>query len=115
MAELKLRDVCFLVPRHDGLQVETVAVVRASTALSDSEFLPALKAALTEWFETEYGRGAWERSSQDFNVGDLSLVLEEDQRELHECLLRHGIQELSVDAYDSSSAVDWSFDEVLRT
>lgn len=64
---------------------------------------------LTEWGRTDAGRAEWERSSHDFNVGDLSSCC--DDPTLVALLERHGCRELDVETimYDDVE-IYWSYD-----
>ena len=96
---------------------------RVSAHVETGKDLPAtpkdlklrLYVALREWFvNTEEGGELWLESHQNFNIGDLSEVL--DNADLKAFLHRHGINDLMVEVMGSHNPLDsgdWSYDEVL--
>lgn len=113
-----LRPVEFIVPRG-SLEEHTIAIVKAdilrdhAVLMTEPGFLSALKQAVTDWMSnTVDGISAWNRSLQDFNVGDLHQYLED--KALKTCLIRRGITGLEIDTHVSiMPSHDWSFDTVL--
>jgi hypothetical protein len=108
--------VRYIVPRISADEF-TFAVVTADVTrrLTAAEFRNAVTQAITEWVETtDVGRRAWQASSEDFNVGDLSGYMP-----AHGCLRRiltkHGIRSLKIDTvvHCASPANLWTFDSVL--
>lgn len=76
--------------------------------------LGKLDVALSDWMdETKEGAIAWDRSSKDFNIGDLVNV---DMASLRPYLAKYGIYETEI-IYSFSSMNDWdvNFDRVLVT
>lgn len=110
-------------PRTNPLQVVvfrdsddecTCAVLRCrrTRKVCDGDTLrEALTRALTKWFaETEEGREALEDSSDDFNVGDLSVHYPDET--LLPYLTAAGVFDLEVETY-VGDATDWSYDQLL--
>lgn len=68
--------------------------------------------SVSRWFTTtDEGRGAWESTSENFNVGDLSTELGDGA--LTECLMLHGIASLDIETYSNNTKTSWEFDDVL--
>jgi hypothetical protein len=64
-----------------------------------SEFFNALTTSTTEWVKnTDIGKKAFEYSCEDFNVGDLSSYLGDE--DLNNILLTNGICELEINLID---------------
>ena len=108
-------DALFIVPRiGDRLSVETVAIVRAKVASMELQdelpFLRHLDEAVTKWLITKGGKEAWEAASEDFNVGDLSIHL--DDADLKRCLVDEMILELRIDVTDATAG-NWAFDRII--
>jgi len=107
-----------VVPRI-SMDERTVAVVQWRGTIPEHELRQSVTNAVTEWVNTtEEGKEAWQSSSEDFNIGDLSVHLagedtwEEDA--LARCLRNHGITWLEVECYsDTNGDVDWTYDTVL--
>lgn len=100
---------------RDSYDESTYAVVTASVendALrTEGAFLDALIGALSRWVrETQTGRDAWEESSEDFNVGDLSNY--HGDPSLTPILADVGIMDLRVKVYSADRST-WTFDTVL--
>ena len=90
----------------------TVAVVSATVEddFGWSLFVP-IKRAVTRWIdETEEGKLAFESSSEDFNVGDLSCELGDEG--LIERLIAEGIHNLKIETFSSDSSC-WEYDDHL--
>lgn len=108
----------FIVTRpgeHGGIQ--TVATVTARVTHEDlteeKPFLEALTHAITQWIKyTSAGREAWKNSSEDFNIGDLSMHLDEG---LMDYMKEEGIKTLNINVMDVQERFcrDWTFDTVL--
>lgn len=96
---------------------KTVAVVQANVPVEMSgerEFFLILKKALTVWRETTVsGAAAWKRSSEDFNVGDLSE--HQGDENLKRILKDFGIHflDITVEMQDHRRDGMWNFDTVL--
>lgn len=93
----------------------TYAVVTAQVGdarlRGESAFLDALTKALSRWVrETETGQEAWEESSHDFNVGDLSNYYSDPS--LTPILTDEGIVNLHIEVH-SADASTWTYDTVL--
>ncbi len=95
-----------------------VAIVRASIDRSKPElgeekgFLAAVRDSVTEWVKTtELGRAEYERTSHDFNIGDLALSLTD--ADLDRLLGERGIWNLQIDSVYSDQAGEWMFDDHL--
>lgn len=99
------------VPRIDKNLVN-LAIIKAKTKHSSVDaFKNALRNALTAWVkETDEGKQAWEYSSEDFNVGDLTDWT--DTQSLILYLSKYDIYSLSVDILTLPQH-NWMFDEVL--
>lgn len=110
-------NVEFLISR-DSREETTLALVTAKVTseelMSGPKFLGALKKALTAWVnETEDGAAAWDNSSWDFNLGDLSMEQPFSQV-LKTRLEAHGIYELDIEVMSSNRAeYNWVYDTVL--
>lgn len=101
-----------IVVIRDSGDEATVAVVEWD-GIDSSRFKSNLTAALTKWAKTtEEGRDAWDESSQDFNVGDLSNADYEDNP-LKAILAEFGIKNLSVSVYSDDDSPTWGYDDVL--
>jgi hypothetical protein len=102
----------------------TVAVVEATVETAKLEaalqlphvsneteaLLEMIKRAVTRWVnETDAGRAAWENSSEDFNVGDLSNEI--GDKELTARLLEEGVVSLDIETH--GTAHDWQYDRIL--
>jgi len=111
-------DAEFIVSR-DSRDETTLALVYADVndkrLLNEKSFLKALKQAITEWVKnTPEGKSAWEQSSKDFNVGDLSLEPTHSKSSLWTWLDRAGIQNLRIETISHSNTCEaWSYDTVL--
>jgi hypothetical protein len=110
----------FVVIRNSNDET-TLAVVEAKVVAGlteDTAFLAALKKALTKWQQTtDEGKEAWEESSEDFNVGDLSNY-ELRKGTLRKLLAERGINKLEIDIKSRSGGMGasigaWSYDTVL--
>ena len=116
---LEMIDVRFVVLREDTRDGVTLAVVTARVpphTAAEIGFRDALTSALTAWMrETDDGRAAWEASSHDVNVGDLTAQVEgvtPDSLRLY--LEAHGIHDLSVSIIDENVPCrSWTYDTVL--
>lgn len=108
--------------RRDSYDEETFAVVTACMSIDwdtppqhgnyhEREFLRRLKRAVTNWMlTTDEGKDAWDHSSEDFNVGDLSLCV--GIPKLTACLEGEGIFGLKIQTHTGSLG-EWSFDTIL--
>lgn len=107
-------------PWEDG----TVAVIKATVETAKLEaalqltrasneteaLLEMVTRAITRWVnETNAGREAWERSSEDFNVGDLSNEIGDE--ELMSRLREEGVVALDIETH--STAHKWEYDRIL--
>src|SRR5688572_3451626 len=92
----------------------TCAVVRCrptEEVASGDTFRDALIRALTKWFqETEEGAQALAASSDDFNVGDLSVHYQDET--LLPYLEEEGINDLEIETYQGGET-NWSYDTHL--
>ena len=102
-----------MIVRRDSPDEETFAVICWNGVEPDA-LLPALRRALREWQQTPEGREAWECSSHDFNLGDLS------NESCHldplcSILARHGIRELEIEVHscDFTMYLSWTYDVSL--
>jgi len=79
----------------------------------DRLFFGKLGLALAQWMtETEDGRIAWNNSSEDFNIGDLSNYYKIES--LQPYLSRVGITMLEIEIItDSDPCYFWTYDTVL--
>jgi hypothetical protein len=105
-----MENVLFIVPRVDG-DSKTIAIVSAQVdevkLTNEQEFFVALMEAMIDWVnKTADGKKAWERSSEDFNVGDLSAE-QPFSHLLKKHLQRHGIFNMK------TNPGYWKFDDVL--
>jgi hypothetical protein len=109
--------VMFIV-RRDSSDEFTYAKVEAEVDRVElaeaSAFLSALRAGVSDW--TNYhatGRAAWQASSQDLNIGDLSGHTKDAR--LRAALREEGITNLKITCtcYDQAPASCWSYDSVL--
>ena len=104
-----------LVPR-DSHEETTFTLVRCAKGerVSDAADLHRqVTAAVTRWVrQTESGREAFERSSEDYNVGDLAGDLGDP--DLTRLLLTQGVRDLTIDVYSSGDAPSaWAYDTHL--
>jgi len=112
-----MNNVTFIVPRIDG-DSKTIAIVTAqvrdgSKLAEENDFREALILAITEWVKKSYdGKQEWKRSSEDFNIGDLSMA-QPFSHLLKKFLQKHGIFELKVETWDQTNRGYWLFDDVL--
>lgn len=104
-----------LIPRV-STEESTFALVMAEVTFSPDPavFLSHLKKALTRWVEfTDQGKRAWEISSRDFNIGDLSSEAY-NEGDLAVILAGEGIHHLSIQTFcDHRVPLDWTYDTVL--
>jgi len=106
----------FIVRRNSTDEL-TYAVVKARVEAherpGERAFLALLTKALTEWKRTTAdGKGEWESSVEDFNVGDLSNCL--PCAVLEKILAKHGIHKLIVETNSEDQECRyWSYDTVL--
>lgn len=101
-----------LVVRGDQ---STVAIVKADVGvmlINDTAFFAAIVRAVTEWVKyTEEGKEAWERSSNDFNIGDLSGEL---GGSLLNYLSKQGIENLDITTFSTTNGNRvWTYDTLL--
>lgn len=97
--------------RRDSDAEQTIAVISWKGS-AESMLIHDLRAALTEWFETEDGQAVLGEVEGDFNIGDLANCgLEEAS--LAECLANHNIYELDVEVF-SNDYVDHQRDYDTR-
>jgi len=101
---------------RDSVDETTFAVVscnRSKRVGSSRQLFRQLTLAVTNWVNrTETGRAAWESSSCDYNVGDLSTDLGEPT--LLARLRARGITALEVEIYSDDDVYDsWTYDTVL--
>lgn len=99
-----------IVARNDGGEITTIAVVsaRRTEKVTDiSSLRDAITRAVTRWMgETEDGRGAWDYSGDDFNIGDLGSYLDHDPL-LGGCLFPEGVIDLHVTSPDFTTSWTW--------
>ena len=106
----------FVVPRVSEGET-TVAVVKAEvrdqSLNQPPRFRDALMRGITKWIITEKcGGSAWENSSHDFNVGDLSFHITDHI--LRECLLDEGIRLMDIVTHVRlEKRMSWVYDTVL--
>lgn len=98
---MKTHAVEYLVPRT-SLEEFTCAIVRATVSdkhvSSETGFFQRLTDAVTEWVKaTQAGQRAWEESSQDLNIGDLSGYCK--NKALQPILASHGIMRLDIETH----------------
>lgn len=101
----------FLVFRQDGFRLGpfmvVTAVVRPSAISTDAELVAELKSRVTAWVRgTEEGKKAWEESSGDLNIGDLSAY---DLTPI----LKDCPNIVSLDWEQVEQAENWNYDTVL--
>lgn len=109
-----------VVPR-EGERTFAVVTWKATTSsfptgVPANKLCVAIIAAVTEWvMTTEDGKKAWENSSNDFNIGDLSANLSDDPTDpLNVLLAKQGITGLEITTYnDTDGDLDWTYDTVL--
>lgn len=108
------KDAVTFVVFRNSMDENTVAIISASFLDADkskSNFLGRLQAALSHWASTtEEGADAYEESSEDFNIGDLSLHV--DDKQLQNILSEYGIKGLEISTHEDVSS-EWSFDTHL--
>src|ERR1035437_9915177 len=109
----------FVVPR-DSRDELTYAVIRVE--ISDEAaskgmccvmpFLAALKSAVTEWIKTtKEGKNAWEESSKDFNIGELSNY---NLVKIDRILAKQGIHDIDIEVHSMEGTSEgWSYDTIL--
>lgn len=113
---MKTFEMKFTVIRNDPDEI-TFALVTANVNQivlgNETDFLNALTRAISDWVKTsDAGKMAWENSSEDFNVGDLSHWT--DELSLKKCLEKEGITELNIDINSKNMAsTEWMYDTVL--
>lgn len=100
----------FLVIRQEAFKVGPVIVVTAVVKpfiTSDTELVEELKIGVTKWIRrTKEGRKAWELSSSDINIGDLSSY---DLKPI----LKYCPNIISLDWEQVDQADNWVYDTVL--
>lgn len=91
------------------------ATVTSEELRREGPFLRALQEALSRWVdETKEGGEAWERSGNDFNIGDLAS--EGPSGTLNRRLEAVGIPFLEVETFCETDACrDWTYDTALVT
>lgn len=107
-----------LVPRADE---NRVAVLKCDTPLSLSinEIMNQIVIACTSWVvETTNGMNNWKCSHQDFNIGDLSVIVNDINSEEHTELMKFintvGIYNLEIEIYGSGDyPANYNYDTVL--
>lgn len=114
-AQRLLVPVMFVIPRI-STEERTVAVIQAhvpSALTKEQAFFAALTGAITDWIiATPDGVQAWNRSSHDYNIGDLSTDL--DNPTLKARLWTAQIYKLTIDCFvDLSASGNWTYDTVL--
>ena len=91
----------------------TVAIVscqKNETIQSARDLQDQIARAVTEWVKnTEAGKEAWKQSSEDFNIGDLSLCL--GNEELLALLKKNNVIDIEIETYCQGH--DWDFDMIL--
>ena len=99
--------------RQEKLRIPVMVIVSADqtqTVASPSNLQDRVVAGITRWVDTTAeGQKAWELSSQDFNIGDLSEWL--DDVDLLKCLADEGVKNLTIESVDADT--DWNYDTVL--
>jgi hypothetical protein len=101
-----------IIIRRDSRDEQTFAVIAWNGAHPDL-FFQALRSALAEWQQTPDGQGAWEKSSHDFNIGDLCNA-HLARNPLRSILVRHDIHGLEIDVYSCDFSMPWwTFDTHL--
>jgi len=107
--------------RHEGIEPKLPTIVEADVPEgTDSNGLrDCIKAAVTEWANagSEDAQQAFAYAGEDFNIGDLSNCLyndehigDEDCDALVEALARHGVNDLVISSPDEG---DWTYDTPL--
>lgn len=107
--------VQFIAPRasHEETTIAVISAYFSARDRSEENFLKSLISAMDKWFKTEEGAKAWDNSSHDYNVGDLSNESTAEGTSLGNLLLNEGIQDLEINTLSSENK--WSFDTVLST
>lgn len=102
-----------VVIRGDNSAIAIVEAKVLCPLLFDFSFLRAVSRAVTQWVkETEEGKVAYCDSSEDFNVGDLSLYL--DDPDLINFLRKEGIYNLKIHTEDVREGNQyWTYDTLL--
>lgn len=112
-ANVRNERVTTIAVRSD-LKDKWVAVIscRASDKIQTPVDLhKAILVAVQAWVnKTQAGKEAFEESSQDFNIGDLSNNL--DSYSLRDELMDVGVTQLQISLFDDSGDF-WDYDEVL--
>ena len=102
-----------IVVRHDRSSVAVINADCDEDIINDSTFCISVIKAVTRWIKgTQEGESALNRSSNDFNVGDLSNEL--DNPDLQAYLAEQGIENLEINTYDCGFGnLFWDYDTVL--
>ena len=97
----------------NGLVNLAVVEFNVRPSLSSRQALAALKKVLTQWVKTtKDGRTAWKQSSEDFNIGDLSLCEEDFKRYGAKGLEAQGVYSFNI-LYCGDVADAETFDTIL--
>lgn len=106
-----------LVVERDSREESTFATIEALVVGFEPEearFLQNLKEALAHWMRsTPEGKAAWERSCEDFNIGDLAGEDFSEGSVLGSILAAHGITNLDITISSQHKAHGWTYDTVL--
>jgi hypothetical protein len=99
--------------RVERLAITQVALLSVQTTLPDDEAVrDALRRSVTEWVSaSETGRGVWQASCRDLNIGDLACNDAFADRQLIETLARHDLHEVALS--EAGQVIDMSYDRVL--
>lgn len=105
----------FVVPRRsaDETTFAIVSCIATADMCNSAALLDGITKAVTEWIKTEQaGKNAWENSSRDLNIGDLSYLYRTPS--LTTLLAKHGVLELEIETHCNDDPVaGWSYDTVL--
>jgi hypothetical protein len=101
---------------RDSREETTFALVSCARSVQVScaaDLHRQITAAVTRWVkQTESGREAYRRSSEDYNVGDLGGDLGDP--DLMGLLAAHGVHDLTIDLFSSDDAHrTWTYDKHL--
>lgn len=97
---------------HNNSVTVVVSCVKTPKVSTSQELRKAITRAVGAWHMLPAGQQAWDYASDDFNVGDLGMYL--DDPTLIELLRAEGVVDLSIEDAPEQDP-DWSYDTVLTS
>lgn len=101
--------------RQEGVEITTVSIIKfvVTDKTNESKVINKLTNVITQWVNnTEEGKKAWDDSSEDFNVGDLSSYEDIIKKTMSKELMKTGIYDFEIVMQGDSKEVI-NFDTIL--